>query len=56
MNVPRVRFLESGIPAAVWNIGVAFHKSLDSDPAVRNFVSMVRQEFNSVLSGSSVSA
>ena len=47
MNVPRVRFLETDIPSAVWNIGVAFHKSFDSDPTVRNFVSMVRQEFNS---------
>ncbi len=52
MNVPRVRFLETGIPSAVWNIGVAFHKSFDSDPTVRNFVSMARQEFNSVLSRS----
>lgn len=47
MNVPRVRFLETGIPLAVWNIGIAFHKSFDSDPTVRNFVSMARQEFNS---------
>jgi len=52
MNVPRLRFLETGIPSAVWNIGVAFHKSFDSDPTVRNFVSMVRQEFNSVLTRS----
>jgi DNA-binding transcriptional LysR family regulator len=52
MNVPRVRFLETGIPSATWKIGVAFHKSFDSDQTVRNFVSMVRQEFNSVLSRS----
>ena len=44
MNVPRVRFLETGIPSAAWNIGIAFHKSLDSDPTVRNFVSMARLE------------
>jgi DNA-binding transcriptional LysR family regulator len=49
MNVPRVRFLETGIPSATWKIGVAFHKSFDSDQTVRNFVLMARQEFNSVL-------
>ena len=48
MNVPRVRYLETGISAAVWNIGVAFHKDSASDPAVRNFVSLVRQHFNSL--------
>ena len=52
MNVPRVRFLETGISSAVWNIGIAFHKSFASDPTVRNFVSLARQEFNS---GKSVS-
>jgi len=44
MNVPRVRYLETGIPAGVWNIGVAFHKYSASDPTVRNFVSLVRQD------------
>jgi DNA-binding transcriptional LysR family regulator len=52
MNVPSVGFLETGIPSAVWNIGIAFHKSFGSDPTVRNFVSMARQEFDSVVSRS----
>src|SRR5499425_2895802 len=47
MNVPRVRYLETGIPAAGWKIGVAFHKSSTSDPIVRNFVSAVRHDFQS---------
>jgi len=45
MNVPRVRYLETGLPAAVWKIGVAFHNASASDPTVRNFVSLVRQRF-----------
>jgi DNA-binding transcriptional LysR family regulator len=47
MNVPRVRYLETKIPAAGWSIGVAFHNSSASDPALRNFVSAVRGEFRS---------
>jgi len=47
MNVPRVRYLETGIPVAGWKIGVAFHKSSTSDPIVRNFVSAVRHDFQS---------
>src|SRR5215468_3601154 len=47
MNVPRVRYLETGIPTAGWKIGVAFHESSISDPLVRNFVSAVRHEFQS---------
>jgi DNA-binding transcriptional LysR family regulator len=47
MNVPRVRYLETGIPAAGWKIGVAFHNSSASDPTVRNFVAAVRGEFQS---------
>jgi DNA-binding transcriptional LysR family regulator len=56
MNVPRVRFIETGIPSAVWNIGIAVHRSFDSDPTVRNFVSMARREFSLALSRSSVSS
>lgn len=48
MNVPRVRFLDTGVPSAAWNIGIAFHQSFRSDPLVRNFVSMTRQAFSSV--------
>ena len=45
MNVPHVRFQETGIPAAGWKIGAAFHNSAASDPAVRNFLSIVRDDF-----------
>jgi len=48
MHVPRVRFLETAIPSAVWKIGIAFHQSLRADPTVRNFVSMVRDDFSSL--------
>lgn len=44
MNVPRVRFLETGVPGAAWKIGLAFHNSSTADPTVCNFVSVVRQE------------
>ncbi len=47
MNVPRLRYLETRLPAAVWKIGVAFHNSSASDPRVRNFVSLARQHFDS---------
>jgi DNA-binding transcriptional LysR family regulator len=47
MNVPRVRYLEAGIPAAVWKIGVAFRNSSDSDPIVRTFVSLAREGLHS---------
>lgn len=42
MKVPRVRYLETRVPAASWNIGVAFRKSAVSDPALRNFLSLIR--------------
>ena len=44
MNVPRVRFLETGVPGAAWKIGLAFHNSSTTDPTVCNFVAVVRQE------------
>ena len=43
MNVPGVRYFETGIPAAGWEIGVAYHNSSTSDPTVCNFVSAVRR-------------
>jgi len=46
MNVPRVRFLETQIPLAAWKIGVAFHTDSADDLTLRNFVSLVRQEFD----------
>jgi DNA-binding transcriptional LysR family regulator len=47
MKVPGIRYLETGISAAEWRVGVAFHNVSSSDPAVRNFVSAVRQQFHS---------
>ncbi len=43
MNVPEVSFLNTGIASAAWKVGIAFHKSRDLDPAIRNFVSMARE-------------
>jgi DNA-binding transcriptional LysR family regulator len=47
MNVPQIQFVDTGIPAAAWKIGIAHHKSLNSDPAVQNFVSMAREKIQS---------
>lgn len=47
MNVPGIKYLETGISEAQWKVGIAFHSSSAADPAVRNFVSMVRQELHS---------
>ncbi|UWZ83124.1 LysR family transcriptional regulator [Occallatibacter riparius] len=43
MNVPEIRFLNTGIASASWKVGIAYHKSRDMDPAIRNFVSMARE-------------
>jgi DNA-binding transcriptional LysR family regulator len=45
MKVPGVEYLETGIPSAVWKIGIAFHNSSASDPSVRNFVTLARHDF-----------
>jgi len=47
MNVPRIKYLETGVPTAPWKIGIAFHNSSVSEPAVSNFVSVVRENFHS---------
>jgi DNA-binding transcriptional LysR family regulator len=47
MNVPRIKYLETGVPTAAWKIGIAFHSRSTSDPAISNFVSVVRQNFHS---------
>jgi DNA-binding transcriptional LysR family regulator len=47
MNVPRIKYLETGVPTAAWKIGIAFHSRSTSDPSVCNFVSVVRQKFHS---------
>jgi DNA-binding transcriptional LysR family regulator len=46
MNVPGVRYLETGTSEVQWKVGVAVHTSSASDPAVRNFVAAVRQQLN----------
>ena len=45
MNVPRIKYLDTGVSTAAWKIGIAFHNGAASDPAVSNFVSVVRQKF-----------
>jgi len=47
MNIPRIRYLETKLAVASWKIGIAFHNSSASDPALCNFVSQVRHEFHS---------
>ena len=46
MNVPGVRYVETGIPDVQWKVGVAFRASSTSDPAIGNFVSLVRHELH----------
>src|SRR5215469_3700881 len=45
MKVPGIRYLETGISAGQWKVGVAFHNASASDPVIHNFVSVVRQQF-----------
>ena len=47
MKVPRVRYIETGVPAGVWSIGIAFHKSSSADAILSNFVSIVRHNYSS---------
>lgn len=47
LKVPRVRYMETGVPSAVWSIGVAFRKSSATDPVLDNFISFVRQRYRS---------
>lgn len=44
MNVPGIKYFETGVSTAEWKVGVAFHSSSASDPLVGHFVSMVRRE------------
>ena len=46
MKVPRVRYIETGVPAGVWSIGIAFHKSSSADAILSNFVSIVRHNYS----------
>jgi DNA-binding transcriptional LysR family regulator len=42
MQLPGVGFRELAMPAAAWNIGVAWHRNSSKVPIVRRFVDMVR--------------
>jgi DNA-binding transcriptional LysR family regulator len=46
MRVPDVRLLDTKLPEAKWRIGVAWRKVDQSDPLVRNFVSIARRPGN----------
>ena len=45
MCVPSIRYVETGVPAGKWNIGLAFHKSSPADPMLNRFLSLVRQGY-----------
>jgi len=55
MKVPGIRYLETRISEAHWKLGLAFRTSSGSDPAIRNFISAVRQEFQSTANVRSLS-
>jgi DNA-binding transcriptional LysR family regulator len=46
MRVPDVRLLDTKLPEAKWRIGLAWRKVDQSDPLVRNFVSIARRPRN----------
>ena len=52
MRVPGVRLMDTNLAEAKWKIGLAWRKLDQSDPLVRNFVSLARQPRNSVPTGS----
>jgi len=47
LKVRRVRYVETGVPAATWSVGIAFRKSCATDPVFSNFLSVVRQRYAS---------
>jgi len=51
MRVPDVRLLDTNLAEAKWNIGLAWRKLDQSDPLVRNFVSLARQPCNDASAG-----
>jgi len=51
MHVPNVRLLDTGLPEAKWKIGLAWRKRDQSDPLVRNFISLVRQPRSAAQAG-----
>jgi hypothetical protein len=46
MRVPDVRLLDTNLAEARWRICIAWHKVNQSDPLVRNFVSLARRPRN----------
>jgi DNA-binding transcriptional LysR family regulator len=46
MRVPDVRLLDTNLAEAKWRIGLAWRKLDQSDPLVRNFVSLARRSRN----------
>jgi hypothetical protein len=46
MRVPDVRLLDTNLAEARWRIGIAWRKVDQSDPLVRNFVSLARRQRN----------
>jgi DNA-binding transcriptional LysR family regulator len=49
MHVPHVRLLDTGLAEAKWKIGLAWRKLDQSDPLVRNFISLARRPGNTIL-------
>jgi DNA-binding transcriptional LysR family regulator len=51
MRVPGVRLMDTQLAEAKWRIGLAWRKLDQSDPLVRNFVSIARQPRNAAPTG-----
>jgi len=51
MRVPDVRLMDTNLAEAKWKIGLAWRKLDQSDPLVRNFVSLARQPRKAVPTG-----
>jgi DNA-binding transcriptional LysR family regulator len=51
MRVPGVRLMDTNLAEAKWKIGLAWRKLDQSDPLVRNFVSLARQPRNAAPTG-----
>jgi DNA-binding transcriptional LysR family regulator len=53
MRVPDVRLMDTNLAEAKWKIGLAWRKLDQSDPLVRNFVSLARQPRSAAPTGAS---
>ena len=51
MRVPGVRLMDTNLAEAKWKIGLAWRELDQSDPLVRNFVSLARQPRNAAATG-----